>query len=55
MLSKKIQKILSDFKVDKKYWKYSNLTNEEQELRRSKPTPYLKCTSVYLSETSRKV
>jgi len=44
MLSKKIQKILSDFKVDKKYWKYSNLTNEEQELRRSKPTPYLKCT-----------
>jgi len=43
MISKKIQKILSEFRVDKKYWKYSNLTHEDQEFRRVKPAPYLKC------------
>lgn len=41
---KEIYKIIYDFKVDKKFWGYDNLTSEDYELRRSKPAPYLNTT-----------
>lgn len=33
-----------DFKIDKKYWKYDNLTGEDYDKYRSKPAPYIKKT-----------
>lgn len=39
---KQINNILYNFKIDKKYWKYDNLTGEDYDIRRSKPAPYIK-------------
>lgn len=41
---KKINKALLDFKVDKKYWKYDNLTGQDYDDFRSKPAPFIKKT-----------
>lgn len=38
---KEIFKIIYDFKLDKKFWKYQNLSGEDQDFKRSKPAPYL--------------
>jgi len=40
----KINKALLDFKVDKKYWKYDNLTGQDYDDFRSKPAPFIKKT-----------
>jgi hypothetical protein len=37
-----INKILYDFKIDKKHWSYDNLTGEDYDIRRSKPAPYIR-------------
>jgi hypothetical protein len=39
---KEIYKIIHNFKVDKKFWTYDNLTGEDYDFNRSKPAPYLK-------------
>jgi len=39
---KEIYKAIYNFKLDRKYWKYQNLTGEDYDIRRSKPAPYLK-------------
>jgi hypothetical protein len=39
-----INKILLDFKIDKKYWKYDNLTGSDYDNFRSKPAPFIKKT-----------
>ena len=41
---KEIYKVISDFKIDKKYWNTISLTGEDQDLRRSKPAQYIKTT-----------
>lgn len=41
---KEIYKVIHNFKVDKKFWKYDNLTGEDYDLRRSKPAPYINTT-----------
>lgn len=43
-ITKNINQILYDFKIDKKYWTYDNLTGEDYDIRRSKPAPYIKTT-----------
>ena len=43
-LSKQIYKIIYNFKIDKKFWTYDNLTGEDYDLRRSKPAQYIKTT-----------
>jgi hypothetical protein len=43
-ITKKINKILLDFKIDKKYWSYDNLNGEDYDIRRSKPAPFIKKT-----------
>lgn len=37
-----VYKILQNFKIDKKFWRYQNLTGEDYDIRRSKPAPYIK-------------
>ena len=37
-----INKIIYDFKIDKKYWHRDNLSGEEYDNERSKPAPYLR-------------
>lgn len=39
---KEVYKIIHDFKIDKKFWRYQNLTGEDYDIRRSKPAPYIK-------------
>ena len=39
---KEIYKIIHNFKVDKKFWTYDNLTGEDYDFKRSKAAPYLK-------------
>lgn len=39
-----LNKILYNFKIDKKYWKYDNLIGEDYDVRRSKPAPFIKKT-----------
>jgi hypothetical protein len=39
---KEIYKIIHNFKIDKKFWTYDNLTGEDYDFKRSKPAPYLK-------------
>lgn len=46
---KEINKIIHDFKIDKKFWRYENLTGEDYDIRRSKPAPYLK-TAIQISQ-----
>jgi hypothetical protein len=41
---KDIYKLLYNFKIDKKYWKYTDLTAEDYDFKRSKPAPYIKKT-----------
>lgn len=41
---KEIYKVISDLKIDKKYWNTISLTGEDQDLRRSKPAQYIKTT-----------
>lgn len=41
ILQKKINEILLNFKIDKKYWNTDNLTGEDYDIRRSKPAPFL--------------
>ena len=41
---KEIYKIIHNFKIDKKFWTYDNLTGEDYDLRRSKPAQYVKTT-----------
>ncbi len=43
-LSKKIYSVVYNFKVDKKFWTYDNLSGEDYDLRRSKPAQYIKTT-----------
>lgn len=43
-LHKEIYKIVNNFKIDKKFWRYDNLTGEDYDLRRSKPAQYIKTT-----------
>ena len=40
----KINHLLLNFKVDKKYWTYDNFTGEDYDIRRSKPAPFIKKT-----------
>lgn len=40
---KEIYKLISNFKIDKKYWGYTNLSSEDYS-NRSKPGPYVKLT-----------
>ena len=40
---KDVYKLIGDFKIDKKYWNYINLSAEDY-YKRSKPGPYLKTT-----------
>ena len=39
---KDIYKLIHDFKVDKKFWTYDNLTGHDYDNVRSKPAPYIK-------------
>jgi FkbM family methyltransferase len=39
---KEVYSILQNFKIDKKFWRYQNLTGEDYDIRRSKPAPYTK-------------
>jgi hypothetical protein len=39
---KEVYKLINNFKIDKKYWTYHNLSGEDYDIRRSKPGPYLK-------------
>jgi hypothetical protein len=39
---KEIYKIIHEFKIDKKFWTYDNLTGYDYDNLRSKPAPYLK-------------
>lgn len=41
---KELYKIIHDFKIDKKFWLYDNLTGEDYDIRRSKPSQYVKTT-----------
>lgn len=41
---KNLYNILHNFKIDKKFWKYDNLSGEDYDLRRSKPAHYIKTT-----------
>lgn len=38
----KINEILLDFRIDKKFWYTDSLSGEDYDLRRSKPAPYIK-------------
>ncbi len=40
---KKIYEIINNFKIDKKFWSYNNLSGEDYQ-NRSKPAPYIKKT-----------
>jgi len=40
----KLNKLLLDFKIDKRYWSYDSLTGEDYDIRRSKPAPFIKKT-----------
>lgn len=46
---KEIYKIIHNFKIDKKFWTYDNLTGEDYDIKRSKPAPYLK-TSIEIAK-----
>ena len=50
-----INKILYDFKIDKKIWSYDNLIGEDYDIRRSKPAPYIrtaiKIANIYSMKT----
>jgi hypothetical protein len=37
-----VNKILYEFKINKKFWSYDSLTGEDHDIRRSKPAPYIK-------------
>lgn len=39
---KEIYKLIHNFKIDKKFWTYDNLTGHDYDFVRSKPAPYLK-------------
>lgn len=39
---KELYKLIHNFKVDKKFWTYDNLTGQDYDTLRSKPAPYLK-------------
>lgn len=39
-----LYKIIHNFKIDKKFWTYDNLSGEDYDKRRSKPAPYIKTT-----------
>lgn len=39
---KKIYEIIHNFKIDKKFWVYDNLTGEDYDFKRSKPAYYIK-------------
>lgn len=39
---KELYNIIHNFKIDKKFWTYDNLTGEDYDKRRSKPGPYIK-------------
>lgn len=39
---KEVYRLVNDFKIDRKYWKYQNLSGEDYDFKRSKPAPYLK-------------
>jgi hypothetical protein len=41
---KEIYKIIHNFKIDKKFWTYDNLTGDDYDFKRSKPAPYIKVT-----------
>lgn len=41
---KKIYELLLNFKIDKKFWERNNLTGEEHDTQRSKPSHYIKKT-----------
>lgn len=41
---KEIYNLIYNFKIDKKFWQYDNLTGDDYIFRRSKPAPYLKTT-----------
>jgi hypothetical protein len=41
---KQIYKIIHNFKIDKKFWTYDNLTGDDYDFHRSKPAPYIKTT-----------
>ena len=41
---KEINNLLYNFKIDKKFWRYDNLTGEDYDKRRSKPAKYLETT-----------
>lgn len=43
-INQKIQHVLYNLKIDKKYWKYDNLTGEDYDKYRSKPAPFIKAT-----------
>ena len=39
-----INHILYNFKIDKKFWNYDNLTGDDYDHKRSKPAPFIKTT-----------
>ena len=41
---KEIYKIIHNFKIDKKFWTYDELTGDDYTFRRSKPSQYIKTT-----------
>lgn len=43
-IPKEISHILLNFKIDKKYWLYDNLTGADHDTKRSKPAPFIKKT-----------
>ena len=43
-IKQQIFKEVYDFKIDKKFWDFTNLTGPQHDTERSKPTPYLKKT-----------
>lgn len=41
---KEIYKLIHNFKIDKKFWTYDDLTGDDYTFRRSKPSQYIKTT-----------
>ena len=49
---KRINSLLYDFKIDKRFWIYDNLTGEDYDKRRSKPAKYLDTTIKIVKKTN---
>ena len=44
MIKKEINKLIHEFKVNKKFWTHHNLSGDDYDNHRSKPAPYIKKT-----------